>query len=204
MRDDDNQRGQNALDDRIEAALRHYADPPDATEPRIAVARILERVQAERPARPAGAPKQVRWWMWGIAGAATCLTAIMAALWVMRVPHLQEIARTPQAPSVVSVPAHPDQAAARVAVRGVRRTVHPGHSALHRELAVRSAPLPKLEVFPTPRPLSPEEQALVAFAKHGPAEVKHAVLEDQKHWDDPIIVADMQNRPPQSGSQQDR
>jgi hypothetical protein len=64
--------------------------------------------------------------------------------------------------------------------------------------------LPKLAVFPTPRPLTPEEEALVAFAKHGPPEVQRAVLEDQKHWDDPIIVAESGKPPPQSGNQQDQ
>jgi hypothetical protein len=75
---------------------------------------------------------------------------------------------------------------------------------MHREVASTTTALPKLAVFPTPRPLTPEEEALVAFAKHGPPEVQRAVLEDQKHWDDPIIVAESGKPPPQSGNQQDQ
>ena len=65
---------------------------------------------------------------------------------------------------------------------------------------------PKQEVFPTPRPLSREEQALIRFAREGPPAVKKAVLEDQKHWDDPMItdVAELAPKPPGSRSQQDR
>lgn len=64
--------------------------------------------------------------------------------------------------------------------------------------------LPKLEVFPTPAPLSAQEQALVAFAKHGPPAVQRAVLEDQKHWDDPIIVAGLEKEPLQARNPQDQ
>jgi hypothetical protein len=63
--------------------------------------------------------------------------------------------------------------------------------------------MPKLDVFPSPRPLSPEEQALVAFALRAPSEAKKAVVEDQQHWDDPIIVADLRKLVLQSGNQQD-
>jgi hypothetical protein len=69
---------------------------------------------------------------------------------------------------------------------------------------VKSQPLPKLEVFPTPTPLSPQEEALAAFVKYGPPAVQRAVLEDQKHWDDPIIVADLREQPVQAGNPQDQ
>ena len=67
----------------------------------------------------------------------------------------------------------------------------------------RASP-PKLEVFPTPRPLTAEEQALVAFVRRAPPAVKKAVIEDQQHWDDPIIVADLRDPSLQSGSHQDQ
>ncbi|MGB6871788.1 MAG: hypothetical protein WBD93_19395, partial [Acidobacteriaceae bacterium] len=73
-----------------------------------------------------------------------------------------------------------------------------------REFAANRRTLPKLDVFPTPRPLTPEEQALVAFAKQGPPAVQRAVIEDQKHWDDPVIVAELQEKSSSAGNQQDR
>ena len=69
---------------------------------------------------------------------------------------------------------------------------------------VVEGPLPKLDVFPTPTPLSPQEQALAAFAQHGPPAVQRAVLDDQQHWDDPIIVADLREQPVAAGNPQDQ
>jgi hypothetical protein len=199
MRNDERIAGEE-IDNRIEAALRSYAQPPATTEPRVALAQIMERTQVERPpARP------VRWWKWSLAGTAACLVAAMVALWVMRTPEVPEIARLPQAPKAVAAPDHPAHAAiAEVQVSGNRRARHAGSPAAHREVAASTTTLAKLAVFPTPRPLTPEEQALVAFANHGPPEVQRAVLEDQKHWDDPVIVADLRNRSLRPGSQQDR
>jgi hypothetical protein len=139
--------------------------------------------------------------MWGMAGAAACLIAVMVAVWVTRGPRMSEIAPAPQAPGVIAVPYSVAQpAVAQVRTPVIRRAMRPRRTPTGPE----AAPLPKLAVFPTPRPLSPEEQALVAFAQHGPPAVQHAVLEDQKHWDDPIIVAGLSKQPLQSGNQQDQ
>jgi hypothetical protein len=188
MRDDKRVQGRDELDGRIDGALRSYAEPPPPTEPRVALARIMDRAQAERPER------RIRWWMWGVAGAAACLVAVMVAMWMTREPRVPEIARAPGAPGVVAVPKPPAPAAIQVAAK--RRARRAGGASRHREVAASGTPLPKLAVFPTPRPLSPQEEALVAFAQHGPPAVLHAVLEDQKHWDEPG------NQPP--GSRQDQ
>jgi hypothetical protein len=200
MQDDERVQGRSELDSRIDAALRNYAEPPETTEPRIALAGIMDQAHAVRPAR------HNRWWMWGLAGAVACLIAVVAALWVNRVPRIAplrvpRIARVPQAPPVVTVPSSPAQpAVAQVRAPAIRRATRNRRTAAGRE----APPLPKLAVFPTPRPLTPQEQALAAFARHGPPDVQRAVLEDQKHWDDPIIVADLHNRSPQPGTQQDQ
>jgi hypothetical protein len=67
-----------------------------------------------------------------------------------------------------------------------------------------SKKMPKLDSFPTPRLLSPEEQALVAFARRAPPAVKTAVIEDQEHWDDPVIVADLRKPSVESSGQKDQ
>jgi len=202
MRDDERiagqGEGQDALDRRIGAALRSYTEPPALAEPRIVLAQIMERARAKRPAR------QPRWWIWGLAAAAVCLIAAVLAVRLMPAPRLPETAKSPHAPGVVTVPSSPDHSAvAEARFPAIRRTPHPASPA-GREVAAASAALPKLDVFPTPEPLSPQEQALVAFAQHGPPAVQRAVLEDQKHWDDPIIVADMQKPPQHPPSQQDQ
>jgi len=60
-----------------------------------------------------------------------------------------------------------------------------------------------MEVFPAPRSLSTEEQALVAFATHVPAEVKAQVVEAEQHVGDPIAIAELKIAPLESGAVQD-
>ena len=194
MQDDERMTGRDELDGRIDAALRSYAEPGETTEPRLAVARIVERARVQRPQRLA------RSWVWG-ALAASCGVgiAVLISVWMLRTKPSAQIAWTPRPPAVV-LPVHP----APMAVTGSAvRMPRPATASAHRQLAT-ARPLPKLDVFPTPTPLTPQEQALVAFAQHGPTEVQHAVLEDQKHWDDPIIVADLQEQPRQPATPPNR
>jgi hypothetical protein len=200
MRDDKRIAGQNEerdpLDPRIDAALRSYADPPELSAARVALARVMEQARMEPPARP------LRGWIWGVAGAAACLVAAMVALWVMRTPRLPQIARVPHAPKVVTVPNHPAPAAiAAVSVPVVRRTRHAGLSSARREVAASTTTLPKLAVFPTPRPLTPEEQALVAFATNVPPQVQQQVVNAERHIGDPITIAALKIRPLNVGEQ---
>ncbi|MGA8530271.1 MAG: hypothetical protein WB622_11190, partial [Acidobacteriaceae bacterium] len=218
------ERGRDELDSRIEAVLRSYAEPPALTEPRVVLASVMERARAERPARLA---RSVRWWMWGVAGAA-CLVAVVLAVWMMRGPRGPEIAKARTGAEGVHV------FGAGVAVKqGRSMGAEAQESSGLRSARLKSCPdpkacagrnltgaerasdvrprgaeatnsLPKLAEFPTPRPLTPQEQALLAFAKHAPPDVRRAVLEDQQHWDDPIIVADLGGRSPEPHSQQDR
>ncbi|HVT96269.1 MAG TPA: hypothetical protein VHE33_02100, partial [Acidobacteriaceae bacterium] len=60
-------------------------------------------------------------------------------------------------------------------------------------------PLPKQDVFPEPRPLSAQEEALVAFASHVPAKVQEQVIEAQKHANDPIVIAELKIAPLEIG-----
>ncbi|HEX3663192.1 MAG TPA: hypothetical protein VHU89_17275 [Acidobacteriaceae bacterium] len=199
MRDDERIAGRDELDKRIDAALQSYVNLPEATEPRIALALVMERARAE-PSRRRG------WWILAAAVSAA-VVIIAAAVWMgwMGLSRRPEIARVPQAPAGMAVPAQPAHVAAgKTSVSDTHRTTLCGHSPAHRELAASRARLPRLAIFPTPRPLTPEEQALAAFAKHGPPAVRRAVIEDQKHWDDPIIVAGLHEQPPQAGSQQDQ
>ncbi|MGA7525260.1 MAG: hypothetical protein WBW84_22615 [Acidobacteriaceae bacterium] len=203
MRDDERVAGRSEerdeLDRGIDAALRSYTEPPETTEPRVAFARVMEQARAERPAR------WIRWWMWSAAGAAACLLAVVIAIGAMWAPRTPQIAWSPKTPEVAAVPEKPAGAqSARSFTAQAGALPHNRGQNIARAAPPRRTPLPKLAVFPTPRPLSPEEQALVAFAQHGPPAVQRAVLEDQKHWDDPIIVAGLRNRSLESGSQQDR
>jgi len=180
-------------DPRLDAALRSYAEPPFFPDARFAAARILKQGRELEACRR-------RLWIWAMAVPATACVILIAAVAIsslLRAPLSLQIAWIPSAPGIVKAPQPAIQPSNTVTPQ--RRT-----DRMIRVSAAQPRPLPKLDVFPTPEPLSPEEQALVDFAKHGPPGVQRAVVEDQKHWDDPIIVADLQNQPPQSGSQQDR
>jgi hypothetical protein len=70
-------------------------------------------------------------------------------------------------------------------------------------LAANSAPLPKLDVFPTPQPLSPEEQALVNFAARASKSEREALIAAQQQDDAPLRIAAIEIQPlepPASGA----
>jgi len=179
MRDDER------IDESIDAALRSYAEPVEMPETRVAVAQVMVRVRSQRERR-------VGWWVWGAVAAAFLAVALaMGAMWRMGGSREAEIAWKPAAPGVLQVPMMPKESATnRVWSMEAR-----DRSRSPRRPQLRIAALPKLEVFPAPRALSPQEQALLAFASEAPAGVRQAVIEDQQYWDTPIVVAEVKIRP---------
>jgi hypothetical protein len=208
-------RSDERTDEQMDAALLSYAAPPEMTEPRVAVARVMEQVRAAEWARR-------RVWMWAVTSATAFLAALVALgmAWSMRGTRDPEIAWAPKPPGVAHVAERADggrgdqesgrSAVARVAARprllpgartsGVRPT-GAGDGEDRQEVAQRT--LPKLEVFPTPRPLSPEEQALVALATQTSPEVERKVAEAEKHAGDPIAIAELKIRPLSEDGKQD-
>jgi hypothetical protein len=55
--------------------------------------------------------------------------------------------------------------------------------------ATQPAPAPKLDVFPTPQPLTPEEHTLVAIAAQAPAPLRKALVEAQLQPGEPLRIA---------------
>ena len=71
------------------------------------------------------------------------------------------------------------------------RHKHPAASAVPQsatQLASLS-PLPKLDVFPTPQPLTPEERAFVVLITQTPTPVRNALLAAQEQDDAPVHIA---------------
>lgn len=206
-------RSDERVDERIDAALRSYAELGEIPEARVVVARVMERARAAESQRRG-------WWMWGVAAAAGLAVMVLAGMvWMTRSPRRAEIAWVPRAPGVASEEPYPQRLKpdSSLGLRGTAEAM-PFHNEASRKSPGRTAHVetasgqrvvqvaaperqPKLDVFPTPRPLSAEEQGMVAFASQAPAEVKKAVIEDQQHWDDPIIVAEVGTSPLESGSQ---
>jgi hypothetical protein len=174
-------RGDEQRDEMITAGLRSYAEPEEIPEARVVLARVMERAQTIESRRK-------RIWAWAIPVAACAMAAMVVGfIWVLRVPRIPPIAWTPPAAVVASV--KPPLARE---VRTPRRTPH---RSLLRVAEAQPEPLPKLDVFPSPRPLNSEEQALTTLARPGKTAVAQQVLEAQKHIDDPIDIADLRIRP---------
>jgi hypothetical protein len=70
-------------------------------------------------------------------------------------------------------------------------SARPVHTARTRSTTSAPQPLPKLDVFPTPQPLSPQEQQLAEFAQQGPPAEKQAVIAVQQHLGDPLQIAEL-------------
>jgi hypothetical protein len=170
----------NNLDQILDAALSTYADPgPDSGLDDRVLAHITaaRAVPFLRPGR--GATSSRRWLPWAIAlPVAACL------LLIFFMPK--------------DAPLHPSQAkqASPLPPLAAMRTEAPEAGTMRRKLhlqpvarTVQPAPLPKLDVFPTPQPPTAEEQALAAFISRASDSERKALIESQKQLQAPISIA---------------
>jgi hypothetical protein len=178
----------NKLDHLLDAALSTYADPglnfglEERVLAHIAVARDTEAeppisVTLLRPGK--GTPNRRGWLPWAIAlPAAACL------LLFFFVPKTDthRSSQTKQAPPL------PTLVAARAEVPKARSMRHKQQFQPVARMT-QPAPLPKLDVFPTPRPLTAEEQTLIAFISHASDAERKALIESQKQLQAPISIA---------------
>jgi hypothetical protein len=156
----------DGLDRVLDTALAKYT----AVEPR---AGLDERVLAGLCARQAEAPQRT-WWRWGLAGA---LAAIFIAALLMGVksnkPSPQQTATHPPihepSPNARQAPVMAENRpqTARPTVVPTR-SAHPRPTAVHSTAAAKANP--KLDIFPSPRPLSKEELALARYVRDFPEE----------------------------------
>jgi hypothetical protein len=157
----------DALGHELDTVLAKYA----ASEPRQGLEeRILANLRAEQT--------HVRdriWWRWAIAGAlAVVVVAGVALAWRWAAPSQPTIAKRPQ-PSTqqpqktrTPIAVHDNTAIQPRARTGVRRTsVHPSRTT---NVGVNT---PKLEQFPSPQPMSEQEEILANYVGKYP---EHAIL----------------------------
>ncbi len=159
------------LDREFDAALAKYA----AVEPRAGLEdRVLAQLLAERERVPVRA-----WWRWGLAGSPAAIVIVaMALAWrAGRSAHLP-MANYPTTTEQIRRPANPPAAAASERLVGNTPT---RASRSRRPIAVRRAAPgvqavaqadPKLDVFPSPQPLSKEELALAQYVRNFPTDAK--------------------------------
>jgi len=166
------------LDRLIDRALASYSD----AEPLAGLEeRVLNRVRVAQAGRR-------RMLAWGLAVACAASVAVVGVMiWTEQRP----IARKSPMDAVVGL-------GPRVAPREAPVT----SSRMEKVRAVRRSeqrkPLPKLEQFPAPSPMTAEESALVAFVQRDPKEAQKVFAELNKQSNDPIEIQPIQITPLQS------
>jgi len=172
----------------IDAALRSYADPgPEAELERRVMARIAEaRISAEP------APRR-RWLPWAIAlPVAACLLLFLLVLSGPKPLHPPtsnpEQANQSQEAPIAAAHTAPSTAPQTGQTHRTKAPIR-GPRSRATALAAKPAPLPKLDVFPTPRPLTPEEQALAEFAAQATKSERESFLKAQQQADAPLHIA---------------
>ena len=177
-------RDEEDLDLLINSALSSYGAPGPGSglEQRI-LAHVIDApaVTEFKTAKPR------RRWLWLLAlPAASCLLLFMV---VPKAPQ-QKPDQSRPAPQ----PEQPAVAASRIEQSAPLRSKKVHHIAVPAQAAKPqlteiSLPQPKLNVFPTPRPLTPQERALVAVATRTPPSQRKSLLAAQKAGDAPINIA---------------
>jgi hypothetical protein len=185
-------REKDDLDLLLDSALTTYADPgPDSgLEQRVLSAMAAAQTAGER--RRLGRPR--RWWpAWAIA---VPVAACLLVLWL-------SIPRSVHAPSIQpqASQSHPPLSSPGSHVASGSRP--PAHRALREHDPIRvthavpstmasasgTSPLPKLDVFPTPKPLTAQERALLVVAIKAPPQAREAMVEAQEQNNGPHRIA---------------
>jgi hypothetical protein len=151
--------GRTPLDDQLDAVLAKYA----AVEPRTGLEeRILANLKSQQRSSAS-----VAWWHWAGALAAALLVAI-SLLWFAKHNPQKIVRRTTTSPEEAlhqSIAQSAPHSTLRVHPVKVRRTGKRSST----QPALASAE-PKFDQFPSPRPLSEEELALVRYVQSFPKE----------------------------------
>ncbi len=187
-------REKDDLDVLLDSALSTYADPGqdsrlDSGLDSGLAQRILARIAAVRESAERTPATRRRWLPWAIAlpAAACVLLFIVLGPKIVQQPSSRTtaVAHSPEQSAALSAPT---TAARPEPVHRTRRPTSKAQSVpLHR--AAPPTPLPKLDIFPTPQPLTPEERALVIVATQIPESQRQALVEAQRQGDEPLSVA---------------
>ncbi len=154
------------VDQWLDAALSQYGK----AEPRAGLeSRVLANLQTER--------NQIapRWRWWWAVGSATALAAMVVAVWFWQSGR----AVRPGATAGISTTTHREQARGSIEPAPAAKIAHPAGGYPAKQVATHrpaSRPLrnlsvaatPKLDQFPSPRPLSEQEQILMSYVARYP------------------------------------
>jgi hypothetical protein len=177
-------RENDQLDLLIDAALATYSEPRAGLEDRVLQALAAERQPGA--AMPQSISLRRRWLPWAIAlPVAAC--ALLALLIQLREPHREAQARIPSSP----LPSHDSSRLTAIAAAKtpapISHRARPSASRTAPELQV--ATLPKLDVFPTPQPMTPQEKALFESTTRASKSQLMALVTAQHHPEGPLTIA---------------
>ena len=163
-------RKQDELDHALDAALAKYA----AVEPRAGLEdRILANLRTERLRVPDRA-----WWRWGVAGALAAVVVLALGLAWRSTRPSQPVVKLRPTPTLQSAQKPAPQPASNAGGKPTRRN-QPGP---HRLVAAQGTTVhrarpeviasadPKLDQFPSPRPLSEQEKILLDYVGRFPVQ----------------------------------
>jgi len=172
------------LDILLDAALASYVDAESSPA-------LMQRILATT-GRASNRPKLLRWLAWSIPALAALLLLAIFLGHHSAVPHeksLVAINQTLSAPPISRAPV-------AVAPVAAQRSLHPPQRPARTIRVTEGArqPLPRLEVFPTPMSLTPEEQALAALVNRNP-DIRRSVISGQKPAVEPLSIAAIQIPP---------
>ncbi len=176
------------LDQLIRSALSTYGQ--SGTDPGLEE-RILARIANERePAR------SHRWLPWAIAlpiAAGLLLLLILSGSRQIHHPsNSAEIAQPSGQPLYTAT--RPEVSTGLYAAPAHRAKIFLPQTQPRMNASVED-PLPKLDVFPTPQPLTREERALAVFANHAPEPELRALADAQSQAGAPLNIAAIQIQP---------
>lgn len=184
------------LDNLLDAALATYSDKsvPGLEE------RILSRTVGDAvPGRLSlakdwkrGVASAFRWRTW-VPATAVLLAAAILPFYIRQARHAGSPTAIERSPSSLSTPAHrtPEEMIAKAPPDLPTPRTHqrlPLLGSMLTSVRKQSEPLPKQEVFPTPTPLGPQEQALKSLVNGNPEEVRQSMADAAKNAAEPIQI----------------
>jgi hypothetical protein len=206
---DDALKGRDDLDILLDAALVTYAEPEPcpALEAHILASTSRARRMSIRSFRASLRLRGENWQPWTIPAFAALLLIV-----IFSVRHaLTHRAALPPAAGLSHMPDTLDHVPAigtpvpTVATQqAAARSNSPQTAKAIRVAVPKQQPLPRLEVFPTPTPLTREEQALVALANRNPGDITQSLARSHTQPVEPLHIAAIQipplNPPDKSGN----
>jgi hypothetical protein len=185
-------REKDDLDLLIDSALSTYADPGPGSRLEDRVLLTLTAVRTDTPR--VRARWRRRWLPWAVA---IPVAAGLLLFWLSPKSNKPLPASEPPeaheaaAPAIAPYPRSSSEIRPKVQHKHAVRITQPAPPVQ----TAQAAPLPKLDVFPTPQPLTAEERALVLVVTETPLPAREALVETQRLDAVPVRIAEIQIPP---------